>query len=464
MASQKPQKAVIEQLPTGFDLDRLRALMREAGCTALYAKPLAPNDNNKNQPYFATPGELRVFNILPVRKMHPHQNTAGETSFVADIDFTWLAADGSKYPAPHAKLILYPQYPEVRFSGFLDGANFPAADLMRYDAQHSLPERILFLGVTPARQTFGFVTLARGPVGRQFAALGDLPQVGVFYEVPLIAARDSKALLCHELHRIHDLGWISATTMKRDVHGKWVRVPCRGPRCGGCTLETELGIPPNDDAEPDFAGWEVKQHAVSTFSNIESGVITLFTPEPQGGVYRTKGVIAFLRRYGYADTHGRPDRVNFGGIYRAGVFHPRTNLVLSLNGYDAETGRLIDTTAGIALQERDGTAAAIWPYASLLEHWNRKHAKAVYVPSQHRVHKKTHQYCFNNVVRMAEETDFLWFLKAMASGHIYLDPAIKMEKANTPRPSTKRRNQFRIKASEINRLYRRVCHVDVTAY
>lgn len=121
MASQKPQKAVTERLPTGFDLDRLRSLMRDVGCTALYAKRLAPNDNNKNQPYFASPGELRVFNILPVRTMHPHRNTAGETSFVAEIDFTWLTASGSRHPAPRAKLILYPQYPEVRFSGFLAG-------------------------------------------------------------------------------------------------------------------------------------------------------------------------------------------------------------------------------------------------------------------------------------------------------------------------------------------------------
>jgi hypothetical protein len=121
MASQKPQKAVAERLPTGFDLDRLRSLMHDTGCAALYAKRLAPNDNNKNQPYFASSGELRVFNILPVRSLRPHHNTAGQRSFVAEIDFTWLTATGSRHPAPSAKLILYPQYPKVRFSGFLAG-------------------------------------------------------------------------------------------------------------------------------------------------------------------------------------------------------------------------------------------------------------------------------------------------------------------------------------------------------
>src|ERR1051326_3083736 len=125
----KPRKVIAEQLPEGFDLNRLRTLMRSVGCTELYAKRLAPNDNNKNQPYFAARGELRVFNVLPIRAMHPHRNSAGESSFLAEIDFTWAMADGRVYPAPHAKLILYPQYPEVRFSGFLEGAYFPAADL-----------------------------------------------------------------------------------------------------------------------------------------------------------------------------------------------------------------------------------------------------------------------------------------------------------------------------------------------
>jgi hypothetical protein len=109
MGSQKPQKNVAEQLPADFDLDRLRDLMRKVGCTALYAKRLAPNDNSKNQPYFAARGEMRVFNILPVRTMRPHRNTKGEASFMADMDFTWLTAAGTYHPAPQAKLILYPQ-------------------------------------------------------------------------------------------------------------------------------------------------------------------------------------------------------------------------------------------------------------------------------------------------------------------------------------------------------------------
>jgi hypothetical protein len=34
--------------------------------------------------------------------------------------------------------------------------------------------------------------------------------------------------------------------------------PCTAPQCGGFTLEAELGIPKNSEAEPDFLGWEVK--------------------------------------------------------------------------------------------------------------------------------------------------------------------------------------------------------------
>ena len=78
-------------------------------------------------------------------------------------------------------------------------------------------------------------------------------------------------------------------------------------------------------------GWEVKQHAVSNFDAIGSCVITLLTPEPNGGYYSTQGLEAFVRRFGYADTQGRADRLNFGGIYRVDrARHPRTQLTMRL--------------------------------------------------------------------------------------------------------------------------------------
>jgi len=41
----------------------------------------------------------------------------------------------------------------------------------------------------------------------------------------------------------------------------------------------------------------------------------------------------------------------------------------------------------------------------------------------------------------------------MAAGYIYYDPGIKVERASTQRPVSKRRSQFRIKFREAARLY-----------
>ena len=63
------------------------------------------------------------------------------------------------------------------------------------------------------------------------------------------------------------------------------------------------------------------------------------------------------------------------------------------------------------------------------------------------------EYAFGCQVLLCEETDFFLFLKAMASGTISYDPAIKMEKASSPKPVTKRRSQFRIKHDNLTSLY-----------
>ena len=199
----------------------------------MYAKRLSANDDNKNQPYFGTKADgLKVLNFIPVRGIRTHRNTAGTPSFVADMDFSWLGPDGAVYPAPRTKLILYPQYPEVRFSGFLDGSAVPYADLMKYDRTSSLPPRILFVGVTENNHVFGFVTLASSAIGQQFNTLTGLPQTGVLYETALGAPNQDRIDLCRELRRIHELGWINSCTLKRDDQGIWRRVPCRHRRCG----------------------------------------------------------------------------------------------------------------------------------------------------------------------------------------------------------------------------------------
>ena len=124
---------------------------------------------------------------------------------------------------------------------------------------------------------------------------------------------------------------------------------------------------------------------------------------------------------------------------------------MQLTGFDSETGRITDAGGSLTLIDRWGKEAAMWPFAGLMAHWNRKHAQAVFVKSMLRNHpRRQYRYCGN--VELGVGTEFLLFLKAMALGAVYYDPGIKVE--NYPaHPRTKRRSQFRIKGSELKALY-----------
>jgi hypothetical protein len=356
--------------------------------------------------------------------------------------------------APGAQLILYPQYPEVRFSGFLKGCSAAPSDLMA----SRLRGRVLFLGVTSDKHVVGFAVGADSEIAREFQASRLEPTLGVFVELKLPripSGEDSRTRLLAELSRVHRLGWIDSKQLDSSGHLK----PCNAPQCGGFTLEAELGIAKNSSAEPDFLGWEVKQHTVSNFDSLAAGTITLMTPEPTGGFYKEQGVEAFVRKFGYADKLARPDRLNFGGVHKSGERHPTTHLTMSLLGYDAASGRITDANGCIALVSDTGEVAAAWAFSGLLAHWARKHSKAAYVPSQCRKEPQR-QYTYGHKVRLAQRTDSLRLLRALSLGAAYYDPGIKLEHAST-KPEVKRRSQFRIASKNIAALYETVETVTV---
>lgn len=210
--------------------------------------------------------------------------------------------------------------------------------------------------------------------------------------------------------------------------------------------------------EPDFLG--CKQHSVSSFESMAAGAITLMTPEPTGGFYREQGVEAFVRKFGYADKNDRPDRLNFGGVHRAGERHETTHLTMTLPGYDAAQGNITDANGCIALVSDSGEVAASWAFTGLMAHWSRKHSKAVYVPSQCRKEPQR-QYTYGGKVRLAQRTDSLRLLKALSVGAVYYDPGIKLEQASSAKPSHKQRSQFRIASKNISALYETVGLVNV---
>lgn len=438
-------------------LSQVLDLLRHHGASRIYTKKLAPNDNSKNQIYLG--GDFSALNIIPHGEIYTDtRRIAGSKQDrpKAGIRFFWVDGDG-KHCAPNAQLILYPDYPEVRMSGLLKNCRPAPAHLMTIRD----PGRVLILGVTPDGDVLGYVVGADSPVAAEINSC-EYEALGVFLELPLLPAgqQSPKAVLLAELKRIHELRWIMSQKLARDG----VKVPYAARNGGGYTLEAQLGISPNSYSEPDFMGWEVKQYGVSDFIRFApKSPVTLMTPEPTGGIYKTDGVAGFVRRFGYADKSGRGDRLNFGGVYTCErSFHADTGLRMTIDGFDpADNGKITNLDGGISLLDRTGAAAAVWSFTGMMSHWNRKHAQAAYVPSLFRTPPP--QYAYGQRVLLCEQTDFLLFLKAFVCGTVYYDPAIKMENASTARPEIKRRSQFRIKHQQLAQVYHHSERVELTA-
>jgi len=435
------------------DLVSLKRIMADHGVTQLYAKPLASNDNSKNQIYLG--GGFEALNIIPNHGVEVDTGTKAASKrdrFKASVSLSWVDASGCTFAAPNTQLILYPKYPEVRMSGMLKGAEAAPSSLIA----SRLEGRILFLGTRPDGTIIGHITSPDSPVRYEVEAIKTLEAAGVFFRIPL-SDRDTRKQLIETLRNIHLEGWIDSFRL----NAKGETVPCRASNCGGYTLEAKLGITPNGYSEPDYLGWEIKQHGVTSLDKPHSGgPITLMTPEPTAGVYKEEGVEYFLREFGYPDQRGREDRINFGGIFRNGIRAKRTGLTLTLTGYDCESDKITSADGGITLVSDSGREAATWLYADLMKHWNRKHAQAAYIPSRCRT-EPSRQYIYGSQIELGEGTDFLRFLKAVADGIIYYDPGIKLEGASSSKPTTKRRSQFRIKPVHLTGLYHWMETVDV---
>ena len=426
-----------------MNLENLKSIFTKNGCTKIFVKRLSANDNSKNQVYLG--GSFEILNILPIDKII--NDPAGDWNkerFKATINFGWITDDGNIHPAPQSQLILYPKYPEVRFSGFLNRCDNPPSDLMTI----RLPNRLLFLSVTTDRKILGYVVGPDSTLATEFYSLNLTNEQGVFSVIELKSEQNSKEQLLTQLKRIHDLGWINSKRLDKFSN----ILPCDSSNCGGYTLEAELGITPNGNSEPDYLGWEIKQFGVKNLSKINSAVITLMTPEPTHGYYVTDGVEQFVRRFGYADKNGVEDRLNFGGVHKFGIKHNLTHLKLDLIGFDTSSGKIRNADGRIALLDKNDNEAASWSFSSLLLHWNRKHNNACYVPSLS--DKSTvRKYQYGDKIILGSITDFSFFLNQMAQGKIYYDPGIKMENASS-KPTIKRRSQFRIKSTNLSNLYK----------
>lgn len=423
--------------------------MHSSGATRFYAKLLAPNDNSKNQVYLG--GDFGALNIIPHGEIQTDDSElagAVRDRGKANVRFFWID-DAGLSEAPNTQLILYPKYPEVRMSGFLKGASRAPRDLMVSRDEG----RVLFLGICPDARVIGFVVSRNASEAVFLSTISDdLDKSGVFLDLQSLfaAETDGRTLLLRELKRICEMGWISS--QKLNAMGE--KLPYKARNGGGYTLEAELGVTPNGYAEPDFHGWEIKQYGVNDFSSFRpKSPVTLLTPEPTGGVYKEEGLHSFMTRYGYPDKNGVEDRVNFGGVYRIGEgFNKNTGVKLNISGFDTLSGKITDLNGSVFLTDAHENIAASWRLTDFIAHWNRKHAKAAYVPSMTKPSPLSYRY--GSRLELCEGTDVLLLISAFARGEIYYDPGIKIENFSGPSPKAKKRSQFRAKHSALASLYR----------
>lgn len=439
-----------------FDnIQSLAACMSGLGASRLYAKDLASNDNGKNGVYLGP--SFEVLQLLPFGKISPSPK-APATVLHALVRFTWADDSGTIEPAAETKLVLYPQYPEIRLSGFVKGCSKAPSVWLDPEQSGRAKGRKLFLGIKTNGEVIAYLGTPESPLSNSYDAIkGAFEKVGVLADISALILlkkpADEDGQLIDRLAQVHRKGWIEA---KRLVSGGKI-VPCNGTNCGGFTLEAELGVEENGDAEPDFLGWEIKQHATPSYLKHGSGPITLFTPEPDGGEY-VQGVAEFVEKYGRHTT--RENISYFQGIHYAGLAHDTTNMRLEIIGFDSISGKISKADGRLTLVSPDGVEAASWSFGKILQHWCRKHNKAAYVPAQVDSSAAPAKYRYGKDVKLCRRTDATLLLKAIAEGHVYYDPGIKLDRATS---KTHRRSQFRIKFKQVSMLYRQTEDRDVTS-
>lgn len=438
---------------SSIELSTVFAMLRDNGAREVLYKVLPSNANSKNQVYLSS--DLSQLGKIPSGDVTLHISTSrkgggAEAVLQSALEFYWVAENGIPCRAPNAKLIFYPQYPEVRFSGFLMGCGSAPSSLYSKERRGTESGRILVIGIGNDRRILGITLPPESPAAREIHGHEPRDAYGALWILPLVdqERNDGYLDLMRELCRIHHREWVPSTRL----NSQGELVPCRATNCNGNTLESLLGIRSNGYSLPDFRGWEVKARSVGNTDKPGAGVVTLFTPEPTNGLYVERSFVEFMRLYAYPDTKGRADRVNFGGVYRCNQpAHAKTGLRLVLDGFDADSGKY-NLEGAIRLLDRNNTEAMAWSFVKLMDHWKTKHAQAVFVPSQQRAISEK-EYRFGRKVLLGEGAEFRLFLEAVHRGAVYYDPGIKLEGATSAAPLSKRRSQFRVKSGDLPALY-----------
>lgn len=150
-------------------LDELIRRFKALGATSIVFKPLEENDNRKQQIYVGD--SLGAVSHLATQWRQ--EGSSDDDILKSDLNFHWVDATGEA-SAPEAKLIFYPQYPEVRLSGFLAGCRLAPREHLQPVAKpdrKGYDERVLFLGIGHHGKLFAHLAPAGSPLSAEARAV-----------------------------------------------------------------------------------------------------------------------------------------------------------------------------------------------------------------------------------------------------------------------------------------------------
>ncbi|MEK0264926.1 MvaI/BcnI family restriction endonuclease [Bifidobacterium mongoliense] len=443
-------------------------LLVDAHADSVWVKGLGRNNNSKQQVYLA--GDPSDLSFLPLgapayTPTKSHKPKASAPIIQIPVAWRWVTPDGT-FEAPHTRLCYYPQYPEVRLSGFLRGCREAPSELMGETRRGHEAGRCLFLG--PVKNSDGVIDHVVGiVVGADSPAAKYAFDMQSFEPGRLcpVIIRGERGIGEFSVLQEALLGIVGRRITPWRLRGDGsAQRPYIAPNAPGFTLEAELGVGENAIPGPDFDIWELKAIKQPTLARRYNHKVTLFTPQPDRGWITEHAQSEFVLKYGHVSQ--RDQNGNAIGYYfttrdfrHENDNRPDVKLKLTLIGFTDD--RNFDPDGMIALIDTEtGETAAGWSFLKLLDHWQRKHNRAAYVPYLREDSDDSTFVEFGPLITLGVSTSFGLFLQAMKDGKVVYDPGDKATLVNgkwVPHS----RSQFRINLNHIAAIYQEVRSVDI---
>jgi hypothetical protein len=455
-------------------ISEISNLFQSYVCERVLIKKLGRNNNDKQQIYFHHDASLlnavfdMTFSTREKSQSNKRKGSIKGKKILSAVfnDFQWLGTDNSLHRVSACKGVLYAQYPEVRLSGFKAVTGLmPKTMSIDYVKENSDVDRYLAIGATGNGKAIGVMIVdPLHDFKTEFLALPFFSNSKICRLLNIEQSSGSQKLLALLKQNI---GGRNVKGCRLDAKGN--TLPFTGTQVHGYTLEHELGIRTNASKDGDIFGIELKCFT--------SKKLTLFTPEPDGGLY-SESFSDFMQKYGY-----EKDAVyRLTGLHRAGSVSEKSGLSLRVlcTPKGSESDNLEDynpekplshqlENLSVVLADDSGNNAASWSVERLLNNWGVKHNESVYVPAKVTDNDVQEEYNAGFTRRVFFGTQVLWckrtslerMISSIANGIIFLDPAPKYDPDNPK--NNKRRSQWRINNiyRDSNHLYEEVRDVDI---